>query len=672
MKVVRDNAWDLFRAYALIDAEVSALYFERLTQLFRGTTGSGLIPSALSNIGVKLLQTEWMDRDPPGDRLKFIGKERVKEQVWNDATGNFNTLTEEPYIEEASWHIDFATECYHGGRSEQLWFGPSEQDHWSDFDLASAYPTAMAMLTVPEWTNIRPTRDENKLRLGSFGFACVDFKFPNEVRYPSLPVRTGHGILFPQQGRSYCCSPEIEVALNLGAEIIIKYALTIPTGDEKIFFPFIQQSIERRAKAAPGLEQAFWKEVTNSCYGKTAQGLRNKRVFNLKTKKTRAIPESPITNPFYAAYITSAVRAVVGEIINLVPQGRSIFSVTTDGFLTNTSDDEMEDAIKGPLAQLFSNTRSRLTGDPQLLTKKHSVKRLLGWRVRGQATIEPDTEAGDKGVVLAKAGIKTPTYTTTDAEQNDYIVDQFLQRIAGRKFPTETPTSWREISLFNADLVMKRGEKAISMEYDFKRRPAQAWDVQLEYTGKAYTHLAFSTAPWRTAEEFKLARQMWEDYSRVKIKFKASDSTGGFRLVKRQRHCLKTTKDFRRFAAFHDMKIAVKGKGRSYLRSDLSRLRLDLCTAYQQGAAGLEGCREQYTAQQFADILNQCGFEEEVTRPHVEYGVRREFTAHTTPPTTKVLRALRRLSKAIPSLRPQEILASLDGLPLLLTALEPQ
>ena len=149
----------------------------------------------------------------------------------------------------------------------------------------------MAMLTVPEWAEIQPTRDESKLRLGSFGFACVDFKFPSEVRYPTLPVRTVHGILFPNEGRSYCSSPEIELALNLGAELTVKHAVTIPTSDEQVFFPFIQRSIELRAKAPPGLEKALWKEVTNSCYGKTAQGLRIKRVFNLKSKKTRAVPE---------------------------------------------------------------------------------------------------------------------------------------------------------------------------------------------------------------------------------------------------------------------------------------------------------------------------------------------------------------------------------------------
>jgi hypothetical protein len=47
--------------------------------------------------------------------------------------------------------------------------------------------------------------------------------------------------------------------------------------------------------------------MTRLSLSKTAQGLREKRVFNLKSNKTQPIPESPITNLFFAAYITSMV-----------------------------------------------------------------------------------------------------------------------------------------------------------------------------------------------------------------------------------------------------------------------------------------------------------------------------------------------------------------------------
>jgi hypothetical protein len=97
---------------------------------------------------------------------------------------------------------------------------------------------------------------------------------------------------------------------------------------------------------------------------------------------------------------------------------------------------------------------------------------------------------GDKGLVLAKAGIKTPPYARTESEQNEYV-EQFLTRTPGKKFIIETQTTYREIKLFHADLVTKRSERAISMEYDFERRPAKACETPVEH--------ARSTAIWLSA-----------------------------------------------------------------------------------------------------------------------------------------------------------------------------
>jgi DNA polymerase type B, organellar and viral len=674
MKVVRDNNWELFREYALLDAEISALYFEQVTQLYRAVTGTNRIPTSLSNIGPQLLVNDWESRTPPIDRLKMIGKESHREEVWNDKTGSFYTQKSEPYIEELFYHIDFVTACFHGGRGEQMWFGPSERDDFSDYDLASAYPTAMAMLREPLWDTVRPTRDLEDLRFGKFSFAWVEFEFPNSVRYPTLPVRTDHGLIFPRRGLSRCCAPEIEVARNLGAEIRIKHAITIDTTEELVFFSFINRSIRLRQEAKTDLDRGFWKEVTNACYGKTAQGLRQKRVFNLKTKNTKPVPESPITNPFFAAQITSLVRAVVGEMMNAIPRDKSIFSVTTDGFLTNATTEEMEWTQSGTVATAFGTIRQRLTGSADIITKKHSVKRLLGIRTRGQATLESDMSAGSKGIVLAKAGIKTPTYATTTEEQNDYIIQAFLERVPGRKFIVDTHTTLREILLFNADLVTKRGNRAIGMEFDYKRCPEQAWDASVTYQGKNYKHLAFTTKPWNTIEEFKDTRKIWESYSRVKVREKPASPKDKAKVVTKQIRCLKTIADFRAFATLHDMKVAVKGKSRAYLTSDLKRLRRDLCRAFQQGEAGLEGLRDRITARQFADLLNSCGFEgdQTVTRQNVEYGLRGQFKQHETPPTIKVLRVLRKLSQVVPALRAQDLIPDLRGLPMLMRALKVQ
>ncbi|MGY4300455.1 hypothetical protein ACVWXN_008550 [Bradyrhizobium sp. i1.4.4] len=352
MKSVRAHQWPLFRDYAIHDAKIAALYLKEVTRQRAEALGEAkFVPTTLSSIGVELLLKEWKTRPPIGvDALEMIGREKHRELVWSEKTGRYKNRQLKPYIEEIHWHLDYAAECFHGGRNEQFWFGPSFEDDWSDFDLTSAYPVAMAMLCKPHWRLARDTVDINELmEPGAYGFASVEFRFPPDTRYPTLPVRTANGPIFPLEGRSYCCTPELIVARDLGCEFKLRRGLILPQdANNKVFFPFIKDTIARRRNAKPDIEKAFWKEVTNSCYGKTAQGLREKRVYSLKSDGVEAIPASKISNPFYAAMITSTVRATIGEVMNRLPADKMVFSVTTDGFITNAADEAIAVAKRGP------------------------------------------------------------------------------------------------------------------------------------------------------------------------------------------------------------------------------------------------------------------------------------------------------------------------------------
>lgn len=638
MRVLRGLDFDLFRDYAIRDAEVCAKYFERVAQTYQQVTEKSGIPTALSSIGMSLLLKDWLESGI--DSHEVIGREMVEEVVYDETHHQLIQRKTYPYVDEVSLFEQLATECYHGGRNEQMWFGPSFVDQWTDYDLTSAYPTAMAMIGTPVWREARTTTDIRDYEAGLFGFALVEFAFPSDVRYPVLPVRSQNGIIFPLEGRSYCCSPEIQLALSLGCKIKVRHGLVIPTDDaRRPFFPFIRDSIAKRQAAKTDIEKAFWKEATNSCYGKTAQGLRDKRTFNLQQKKSERTRRSKITNPFYAACITSIVRAVVGEIMNRLPQDRMVFSVTTDGFITNATAEEFEKAQTGELCQRFATTRQLLTGDPKVCEMKHSVKQLLGWRTRGQATMQKD---GQKEFVLAKAGIRPPISHEIDEDQNGYILRTFFGRSPETVIEFQVPISFREMTINDVDMIMKSSLRRISMEYDLKRKPYAVTEVSVPFP--SHNHIAISTVPWRNVSEFNAARKCRDDLWRNKPR------------------CMKKLEDFVAFAAHFDALQALGTKKSKYLRKEnapLFRLRRDICRAFKNGKAGFEQ-NSSTPNRQFADLLNEAGMEKfgaKVRPADVENGGRALFEPHSTPPTSQVLTVLRRLKQKFSNLDETEILA---------------
>ncbi|MES2986595.1 MAG: DNA polymerase [Pseudomonadota bacterium] len=491
-ELLRDRP-DLFELYAINDAIICVKYLQRLIAMYHDIFGVRSAPATLTAIGVDLLQKSW-EENLKIDKLDVIGKESVTIAYYSKRLRLTVKKKQKVDLEAVSFHLPLATECYHGGRGEQFWFGPAFEDDWTDYDLSGAYPTGMALIGYPDWRNIRPSTNVKDYTADVLGVASVEFEFPKSVRFPTMPVRSDNGLVFPRKGRSNCAAPEIALARSLGASVKILYGVIVPTDSERpVFRDFIRDCVAKRQSYDKGtLDNLFWKELSNSSYGKTAQGLRAKRVFDLRDQEMKPLPPSKITNPFFAAFITSFVRAALGEVMNALPSSVCVFSCTTDGFLTNATADQIAEASRGQVCSLYRNSRDMLTGDPTVLEIKHQVRQPLGWRTRGQATlIEGRTAKGDGvNIVLAKGGIYTPAEYDSDRLQNEFVTKLFLSRTPEDRIQMATKTGIRDMIFFDADLVEKDTSKRLNMEFDWKRKPYAAWDHQ------SPAHLAFTTDPW--------------------------------------------------------------------------------------------------------------------------------------------------------------------------------
>ena len=593
MKSFMKRDWDAFYKYAIRDAEICTQYTHKMIRLYQERTGKFRMPVTLTSIGVDLIRQFWKDQGV--NPLEIVGKEEIKEKYWSKRFGRYQTKKKVVYCKKIHWSLDFFTECYHGGRNEQFWFGPAFDSVWYDYDLSSAYPSAMALIGRPDWDKCRPIRDTDELlgfRSAELAFANVDFEFPDDVTYPVLPVRTENGLIFPRKGNSTTHISEILLAHRLGAKIILVEGRFIPSGRHgnfkqglkrpiRPFDGFTRYCIEQRKKfPKKTLNNLFWKELVNSTYGKTAQGLRVRRIYDLRDQDTKPLAESPITNPVYATFITAFCRGVLGEIMNALPHDVAIFNVTTDGFLTTATAEQMAQASTGTLCKFYRSSRRLLTGVPSgkedVYEIKHIIRKPLGWRTRAQATLVPSeisdwqdtgmTPKEDERYVLAKGGIKLPDPASKPAE-NSQVIDLFFNRQPTDTMMMKLGLGIREMYSLGADFVDREMEKVLSMEFDWKRRPINPATAE----GRCYRHLQFQTEPWDTIEQFQKTRQLWEQYNLS------------------ERHCLKTVDDLEAFASFHESSLSTQGDASKYLRKDqgdLKRLRQELLIAWKLRKAG--------------------------------------------------------------------------------------
>lgn len=640
-----------FVDYAILDAVIARKYSEKIIIQQYEFTDNWNIPVTLTGIGASTLEKMW-DEDaglPPP--IEIVGKEVIREKIFNSRLRRYTHKVELKPIDPVWWNEDFAVDGYHGGRNEQFHFGVTDEGDWYDWDLESAYPTAMNLIGLPDWNNIQILTDKDEvlgLRPDDLGVVAIHFKFKPDVKYPCFPVRTDNGIIFPLEGYSKCGIPELKVAVEL--DLLESWSLVqcvyVPTNkDVRIFQPYLKHCVGERNKAKRSgdkFNDSFWKELVNSTYGKTAQGLRQRKVFDLKDEVTKPLPPNLFTNPFIAGFITSFVRGTLGEVLNSLPSHIKVFHVITDGFLTTADEKTLMSSSHGLLTSMFSDS-AKLLGKPSAFGLKHRAKQLIGFRTRGSATLQYSNERvdgdEDSNFILQRGSIRLLD-SYTKKQDNLEIVELFLNRYPGQEIASTSSMGVRDIWMGGNDLTDKMILKKLSMEFDFKRSPINPRDQGFTWETREYSHLTFETKPWKNVEEFQLLRTYIEDYNHPKSKV------------------LKTLEDYRLLVDFVNSQTGSHRK--SYLprqNGSIGRLRQELCSAFYQYQAGI--IKRRIRAQDYAVILTECGIP--CSKKNVYDGKKRTFTKHNVPTNDETRGSLEKLRQTIPGLVVDDFLSINSG-----------
>ncbi|HIB0832809.1 TPA: hypothetical protein ACWS09_003417 [Escherichia coli] len=574
-----------FEAYALRDAEIAVRYALQVRNFCARELMIDRVPATIGAMAVSRFTKTLKENNMSPEVC--LGTHIKTRELWLTEKQAFRTIKNPASVPSRELFETFPINCYHGGRNECFMMGVTPSDHWYDYDLAGAYTTGLLDILIPDYGNIRLSKNPDDYCGHVMGFALVTFQFPESVPYPSLPVRTDqYGLFFPLSGESWATAPEIELALSLGAEMTIHNGIIVPwicdtsphnNESTSVFLPFVQQVRENRNRHIKGsLEEKFWKEIGNSLYGKLAQSLRAKTAFDTARGLNRSLPPSSVTQPFFAAHVTGFIRAVVGELMNALPSDSSVVSVTTDGFLTNCPLNKIN--MSGPLSSRFQSLCDIVDPGSSMLTCKHEVSQLIAMKTRGQLTYRA---IQGKPVVHARAGVKPPA-DIPRSDYNDYMVDLYLNRLPGQTLSRSTLISTREMWLSESDLVSREQDIRLNLEFDFKRQPVQP--------AMNEGHLLMSSRPWDNMEEALQQRSLFDDW--------------------RQTHTLKTLADWDDWCdflycrtVFSDMKLKVGSK-----RSDdiLVRLFLRALTQCQWGLMLKD--KKSYSCKEVAEWLTSEGY----------------------------------------------------------------
>lgn len=222
-----------------------------------------------------------------------------------------------------------------GGRAEACARGAFDIAY--EYDLKSAYPNAAITLgSMPVSGSWIECNTLPRLLKCKGGFARVHFRFPQDERYPSLPVILPTCQLYPLEGVEWVTLDEIRGALACGAKIVKLYEGWGYNRGTSILRDYMQEILEKRAKAT-GAQKIALKLLANSLIGKFAQRVSDIDVDALRRKaeeenisvddigkmsraELEALGISPqvrvgaVFMPEWNALITGRVRARIGAL----------------------------------------------------------------------------------------------------------------------------------------------------------------------------------------------------------------------------------------------------------------------------------------------------------------------------------------------------------------------
>ena len=516
-----------FCDYAVNDSLITLIYSGELWGYNKQMPVT--ITSAATKVAVPVISHSF--GFPDSDRARFdyefrglvrVGKGKAPMQ---NRSGYIENSTLEPVSLDAKLLQDAAQLAYKGGYNACIRPG-YYRDKTYDFDLHNAYPTCMSLVPDIDWSNPIAFEGKNQILTSAIVpnpfvplFAYVSFEFPKSVRFPCIPMSKNGCLVYPRTSRGvdgvYASAPELFLALKLGATVTLKrywVGAVRMNPDNTVshsLFDVVKQFISDRDIAklyfgVKSLMDLLLKLGVNGLYGKISQDVIDKHTWSAMSESMVNIGGSALTSPTHACMITAGVRAVLLAAMNQVEElGYRVFSVTTDGFISDVPYDVLCNLDLYGFTRLFRNTRYALTGSYDMWEVKHVNDTLLNLTTRGNV-------AENENGVLAHNSYVTE-YDKDSMEDRLTFFQRAYTRVGALETHGVRFENFKNLSSRSKrkDFSSSDLDRFIKMDFDMKRKPVQSsftsafkeFITDFE-TVNVYDIACFDTVPYDDIDEF--------------------------------------------------------------------------------------------------------------------------------------------------------------------------
>lgn len=557
---------DYYLSYSANDALITLVYASRMWGVNKEMPITA--SSAAANVAYQAIR-DYMGLTSKAEyQLAYGGLKKVvhgKNKI-KDKPGYLEVSSMEPYDHRADLLLSAAANSYKGGFNGCTRVGWFEGEEFFDYDLQNAYPTSMcSVFDIDFKDGVDPLAYDpvcqRELTLSDFPtpytplFAYIRFEFPEGTRYPCIPISFEGSLLFPRTSKGfegvYACAPDIFLALKMGAKVFcldgyvgrIRTCLdnTPSRSLREAVYQFVQDRITaRRIYGKGSIEELILKIMVNSIYGKTAQNVIQKHTWDGKSGEYKDLGMSIVTCPVHAAITTAGVRCVlIAAMTQLEELGYKVWSVTTDGFISNAPLAVLSGLDLYGFAKVFKASRLYLTnGESDAMWEaKHTMSRFLNLATR--ANVSPDI-----GGVCAHGGLQTGFAPDTQEDRADYI-SKALKRTGPVPSPHMEFVNLKTMIKGDEDFHSYECVTNINLDFDMKRKPVEAslhsvWvNVDDDYASsptpvEGYSEIAcFDTVPFDSIAEYLQYRSIKanspvlrtaDDWKRFFVKVHCPDS----------------------------------------------------------------------------------------------------------------------------------------------------